>query len=147
MELFHAVWEWWTMAVLTAQPRLPLLSDDARPVGAAAAIVQDGDGGRVSCTAYTCGAGDRASVHGGVADTDQGRHPTAGRRGVRGETGHGAALGDSAQVSEGSVRNALEDSDTEETGAPTGLDAQPRDRRHQFDRNFADRPIIGHGKI
>jgi transposase len=35
------------MAVMTVQPPLPLAPNDARPVGAAAAIVEDGDGGRV----------------------------------------------------------------------------------------------------
>ncbi len=35
------------MAVMTAQPPLPLAPEDARPVGAAAAIVEDADGGRV----------------------------------------------------------------------------------------------------
>jgi hypothetical protein len=32
---------------MTVQPPLPLVPGDARPVGAAAAIVEDGDGGRV----------------------------------------------------------------------------------------------------
>ncbi len=35
------------MAVMTVQPPLPLVPGDARPVGAAAAIVEDGEGGRV----------------------------------------------------------------------------------------------------
>jgi prepilin-type processing-associated H-X9-DG protein len=35
------------MAVMTVQPPLPLVPGDARPVGATAAIVEDGDGGRV----------------------------------------------------------------------------------------------------
>jgi prepilin-type processing-associated H-X9-DG protein len=35
------------MAVMTVQPPLPLVPGDARPVGAAAAMVEDGDGGRV----------------------------------------------------------------------------------------------------
>jgi hypothetical protein len=35
------------MAVMTAQPPLPLVPDDARPVGVAAAIIEDDDGGRV----------------------------------------------------------------------------------------------------
>ena len=35
------------MAVMTAQPPLPLAPEDARPVGAAAAIVEDDAGGRV----------------------------------------------------------------------------------------------------
>ena len=33
------------MAVMTAQPPLPLVPEDARPVGTAAAIVEDDDGG------------------------------------------------------------------------------------------------------
>ncbi|MGH3970922.1 MAG: hypothetical protein ACRDTV_23125 [Mycobacterium sp.] len=32
---------------MTAQPSLPLVPDQARPVGAAAAIAEDVDGGRV----------------------------------------------------------------------------------------------------
>ena len=35
------------MAMMTVQPPLPLVPGDARPVGAAAAIIEDGDGGRV----------------------------------------------------------------------------------------------------
>ena len=35
------------MAVMTVQPPLPLVPEDARAVGAAAAIVEDEDGGRV----------------------------------------------------------------------------------------------------
>lgn len=35
------------MAVMTAQPPLPLVPADARLVGAAAAMVEDNDGGRV----------------------------------------------------------------------------------------------------
>jgi hypothetical protein len=35
------------MAVMSPQPRLPLVPDGVRPVGAAAAIVEDDDGGRV----------------------------------------------------------------------------------------------------
>jgi hypothetical protein len=49
------------MAVMTAQPPLPLVPDDARPVGAAAAIVEDDDGGRVFVhgnLAYAWDAGD-----------------------------------------------------------------------------------------
>ena len=51
------------MAVMTAQPPLPLVPDDARPVGAAAAIVEDDDGGRVFVhgnLAYAWDAGDTA---------------------------------------------------------------------------------------
>jgi len=49
------------MAVMTAQPPLPLSPGDARPVGTAAAIVEDGDGGRVFVhgnLAYAWDAGD-----------------------------------------------------------------------------------------
>ena len=52
------------MAVMTAQPPLPLVPDDARPVGAAAAIVEDDDGGRVFVhgnLAYAWDAGDTAA--------------------------------------------------------------------------------------
>ena len=52
------------MAVMTAQPPLPLVPDDARPVGAAAAIVEDDDGGRVFVhgnLAYAWDAGDFAA--------------------------------------------------------------------------------------
>ena len=52
------------MAVMTAQPPLPLVPDDARPVGAAAAIVEDDDGGRVFVhgnLAYAWDAGDSAA--------------------------------------------------------------------------------------
>ncbi|MGB5113379.1 MAG: hypothetical protein WBO08_17880, partial [Mycobacterium sp.] len=35
------------MAVMTMQPPLPLAPEDARPIGTAAAIVEDDDGGRV----------------------------------------------------------------------------------------------------
>ena len=51
------------MAVMTAQPPLPLVPEDARPVGAAAAIVEDADGGRVFVhgnLAYAWDAGDTA---------------------------------------------------------------------------------------
>jgi hypothetical protein len=51
------------MTVMTAQPPLPLVPDEARPVGAAAAIVEDGDGGRVFVhgnLAYAWDAGDTA---------------------------------------------------------------------------------------
>lgn len=52
------------MAVMTAQPPLPLVPDDARPVGAGAAIVEDDDGGRVFMhgnLAYAWDAGDFAA--------------------------------------------------------------------------------------
>jgi prepilin-type processing-associated H-X9-DG protein len=48
---------------MTAQPPLPLIPDGARPVGAAAAIVEDPDGGRVFVhgnLAYAWDAGDTA---------------------------------------------------------------------------------------
>jgi transposase len=51
------------MAVMTAQPPLPLAPEDARPVGAAAAIVEDADGGRVFVhgnLVYAWDAGDAA---------------------------------------------------------------------------------------
>jgi transposase len=51
------------MSVMTVQPPLPLVPDDARPVGAAAAIVEDGDGGRVFVhgnLAYAWDGGDTA---------------------------------------------------------------------------------------
>lgn len=50
-------------AVTTVQPPLPLVPDGARPVGAAAAIVEDDDGGRVYVhgnLAYAWDAGDAA---------------------------------------------------------------------------------------
>ncbi len=51
------------MSVMTVQPPLPLAPEDARPVGAAAAIVEDGGGGRVFVhgnLAYAWDAGDTA---------------------------------------------------------------------------------------
>jgi hypothetical protein len=51
------------MAVMTVQPPLPLVPEDARAVGAAAAIVEDEDGGRVFVhgnLAYAWDAGDTA---------------------------------------------------------------------------------------
>ena len=51
------------MAVMTVQPPLPLVPEDARPVGAAAAIVEDEDGGRVFVhghLAYAWDIGDAA---------------------------------------------------------------------------------------
>src|SRR5262245_41687638 len=80
--------------VMTAQPPLPLVPEDARVVGAAAAIVEDEDGGREFVHAKLAYAWDAGDTAGRVfAYADQGRHPAGGRRGVRGETGHGAALG------------------------------------------------------
>src|ERR1700694_3431869 len=52
------------MAVMTVQPPLPLAPNDARPVGAAAASVEDGDGGRVFVhgnLAYAWDVGDTAA--------------------------------------------------------------------------------------
>ena len=49
---------------MTVQPPLPLMTGDARPLGAAAAIVEDGDGGRVFVhgnLAYAWDAGDAAA--------------------------------------------------------------------------------------
>ena len=49
------------MAVMTAQPPLPLTPGDARPIGTAAAIVEDDEGGRVFVhgnLAYAWDAGD-----------------------------------------------------------------------------------------
>jgi hypothetical protein len=51
------------MAVMTVQPPLPLVPEDGRPVGAAAAIVEDEDGGRVFVhghLAYAWDIGDAA---------------------------------------------------------------------------------------
>ena len=51
------------MAVMAAQPPLPLTPRNARPVGAAAAIIEDDDGGRVFVhgnLAYAWDAGDTA---------------------------------------------------------------------------------------
>src|SRR6202022_4175371 len=51
------------MAVMTVQPPLPLAPEDAHPVGAAAAIVEDADGGRVFVhgnLVYAWDAGDAA---------------------------------------------------------------------------------------
>ena len=52
------------MAVMTAQPPLPLAPGGARPVSAAAAIIEDDDGGRVFVhgnLAYAWDAGDTAA--------------------------------------------------------------------------------------
>src|SRR5260370_10672684 len=48
----------WVMAVMTAQPPLPLMPDGARPFGAAAAIIEDVDGGRVFVHGNLCFAWD-----------------------------------------------------------------------------------------
>jgi hypothetical protein len=51
------------MAVMTVQPPLPLVPEEARPVGAAAAIAEDEDGGRVFVhgnLAYAWDVGDTA---------------------------------------------------------------------------------------
>ena len=52
------------MAVMTAQPPLPLSPSGARPIGAAAAIVEDDTGGRVFVhgnLAYAWDGGDQDS--------------------------------------------------------------------------------------
>ncbi len=51
------------MVVMTAQPPLPIAPGEARPIGVAAAIIEDADGGRVFVhghLAYAWGAGDAA---------------------------------------------------------------------------------------
>ena len=50
--------------MMTAQPPLPLVPEEARPVGTAAAIVEDDDGGRVFVhgnLAYAWDGGDTAA--------------------------------------------------------------------------------------
>ena len=164
------------MAVMTAQPPLPLVPDDACPVGAAAAIVEDDDGGRVFVhgnLAYAWDAGDtaarrfaavslmriKAATQLEVAEafavkpatvrrwetrlTDAGlagllaerKGPkrkskltgdtVAAIRRLREDGASYRAIAAATGVSEGSVRNALTDTDTdtEEPGAPTGSDA------------------------
>ena len=162
------------MAVMTAQPPLPLVPDDARPVGAAAAIVEDDDGGRVFVhgnLAYAWDAGDaagrrfaavsliriRAATQLQVAEAFAVKPATVRRwetrltgagvagllaerkgpkrkskltadtvatiRRLREDGASYRAIAAATGVSEGSVRNALKDTDTEEPGAPTGLDA------------------------
>ena len=85
------------MAVMTVQPPLRLVPEDARPVGAAAAIVEDEDGGRVFVhgnLAYAWDAGDTAGRRSRRCRLcGSGPPPAGGGRGIRGETGHGAALG------------------------------------------------------
>ena len=165
------------MAVMTAQPPLPLVLDDACPVGTAAAIVEDDVGGRVFVhgnLAYAWDAGDsaarrfaavslmrmKAATQLEVAEafavkpatvrrwetrlTDAGlagllaerKGPkrkskltgdtVAAIRRLREDGSSYRAIAAAAGVSEGSVRNALKDTDTEEPGAPRGCDAHLR---------------------
>jgi hypothetical protein len=162
------------MALMTAQLPLPLVPDDACPVGTAAAIVEDDDGGRVFVhgdLAYAWDAGDSATPRRGgsrrcrlvrikaatqleAAEAFAVR-PAAVRRwetrltvdglaglfaerkgpkrkskltgdmiaAIRGLREDGSSYRAIAAATEGSVRNALKDTDTEELGAPTGSDA------------------------
>ena len=160
--------------MMTAQPPLPLVPEDACPVCTAAAIVEDDDGGRVFVhgnLVYAWDAGDTAArrfaavslmrikaatqlevaeafavkpatvrrwetrlTDDGVAGLFAERKGPKRKSKLTGDTvaairrlraggasyrGIAAATG----VSEGSVRNALIDTDTEQSGAPTGLDA------------------------
>ena len=165
------------MAVMTAQPPLPLAPEDARPVGAAAAIVEDADGGRVFVhgnLVYAWDAGDaavrrfaavslmriKAATQLQVADAfavgpatvrrwetrlaDDGvaglfaerkgpkrkskltADTVAAIRRLRAGGACYRGIAAAACVSVGSVRNALTDTDTEQSGAPTGLDAHFR---------------------
>src|SRR6478736_6391485 len=165
------------MAVMTAQPPLPLVPEDARPVGTAAAIVEDDDGGRVFVhgnLVYAWDAGDTAArrltavsllrikaatqLQGAEAFavkpatvrrwetrlTDAGlvgllaerKGPkrkskltgdtVAAIRRLRGDGSSYRAIAAAAGVSEGSVRNALTDTDTEEPCAPIGAGAHRR---------------------
>ena len=168
------------MAVMTAQPPLPLVPDDACPVGTAAAIIEDDDGGgRVFVhgnLAYAWDGGDfaarrfaavsliriKAATQLEVAEafavkpatvrrwetrlTDAGlagllaerKGPkrkskltgdtVAAIRRLREDGASYRAIVAAAGVSEGSVRNALTDTDTdtEEPCAPTGSDADRR---------------------
>ena len=162
------------MAVMTAQPPLPLVPDDACPVGAAAAIVEDDDGGRVFVhgnLAYAWDAGDsagrrfaavslmriKAATQLEVAEAFAVKPATVRRwetrltdaglagllaerkgpkrkskltadtvvaiRRLREDGSSYRAIAAATGVSEGSVRNALTDTDTEQSGAPTGSDA------------------------
>ena len=162
---------------MTAQPSLPLVLDDACPVGTAAAIVEDDDGGRVFVhgnLAYAWDAGDsaarrfaavslmriKAATQLEVAEafavkpatvrrwetrlTDAGlagllaerKGPkrkskltgdtVAAIRRLREDGSSYRAIAAAAGVSEGSVRNALKDTDTEEPCAPIGSDAHRR---------------------
>jgi prepilin-type processing-associated H-X9-DG protein len=166
------------MAVMTVQPPLPLVPEDACPVGTAAAIVEDDDGGgRVFVhgnLAYAWDAGDAAARRFAAVSlmrikaatqlevaaafavkpatlrrwetrlTDAGlagllaerKGPkrkskligdtVAAIRRMREDGASYRAIAAAAGVSEGSVRNALKDTDTEEPGAPTGSDAHLR---------------------
>jgi prepilin-type processing-associated H-X9-DG protein len=165
------------MAVMTVQPPLPLVPGDARPVGTAAAIVEDADGGRVFVhgnLVYAWDAGDaagcrfaavllmriKAATQLQVAEafavgpatvrrwearlTDGGMAGLFGERkgpkrkskltadtvaAIRRLREGGAsyrAIAAATGVSAGSVRNALNDTDTEEPCAPTGSDAHLR---------------------
>jgi len=164
---------------MTVQPPLPLVPEDARPVGTAAAIVEDADGGRVFVhgnLAYAWDAGDaagrrfaavslmriKAATQLQVAEafavgpatvrrwearlTDGGMAGLFGERkgpkrkskltadtvaAIRRLREDGAsyrAIAAATGVSAGSVRNALNDTDTdtEEPCAPTGSDAHLR---------------------
>jgi transposase len=162
------------MAVMTVQPPLPLVPDDACPVGTAAAIVEDDDGGRVFVhgnLAYAWDGGDcaarrfaavslmriKAATQLEVAEafavkpatvrrwetrlTDAGlagllaepKGPkrkskltgdtVAAIRRLREDGSSYRAIAAATGVSEGSVRNALKDTDTEERCAPAGSDA------------------------
>jgi transposase len=165
------------MAVMTVQPPLPLVPEDARPVGTAAAIVEDADGGRVFVhgnLVYAWDAGDAAGrrfaavslmrikaatqlqvaeafavgpatvrrwetrltgagVAGLFAEPKGPKRKSklttdtvAAIRRLREDGASYRAIAAATGVSAGSVRNALNDTDTEELGAPTGLDAPLR---------------------
>jgi prepilin-type processing-associated H-X9-DG protein len=168
------------MTVMTVQPPLPLAPESARPVGVAAAIVEDEAGGRVFVhgnLAYAWDEGDttarrfaavslvrigaatqlqvaeafavkpatlrrwdarltEAGVAGLFAERKGPKRKSkltgdtvAAIRGLResGESYRAIAAG--TGVSEGSVRNALKDTDAEEPGALTGLDARLQPER------------------
>ncbi len=56
------------MTVMTTQPPLPLIPAGATEISAAAAIIEDHDGGRVYVhgnLSFAWGAGDQDSRHGG----------------------------------------------------------------------------------
>ena len=165
------------MAVMTVQPPLPLVPEDARPVGTAAAIVEDADGGRVFVhgnLVYAWDAGDAAGhrfaavllmqikaatqlqvaeafavgpatvrrwearlTDGGVAGLFGERKgpkrkskltadTVAAIRRLREGGASYRAIAAATGVSAGSVRNALNNTDTEEPCAPTGSDAHLR---------------------
>lgn len=72
------------MTVMTAQPPLPMAPAGARAVSAAAAVVWDGDGGRVFIhgnLSYAWDGGDTAGRRFAAVSLvgDQGGHPAAGR--------------------------------------------------------------------